>query len=83
MTQKEALKQLMVVHRDSPIGREYEHFYTPESVHKVIDKLIATDDELVNKICTLYCKHCACCNAENQGCDQLIDFRSTLIKGML
>lgn len=40
MNIEDAKKKLMVVHRNSPLGKEYEHFYTPDSVHKVINDII-------------------------------------------
>lgn len=36
----------MVVHRDSPIGETYEHFYTVESVHRLVEKLVNKINEL-------------------------------------
>ncbi len=46
MTIEEANKELMVVHRNSPIGREYDHFYSVSSVNNVIEKLVNRINEL-------------------------------------
>lgn len=40
MTIEDAKKELMVVHRNSPIGREYDHFYSVSSVNSLIEKLV-------------------------------------------
>ena len=51
MDVKSAKKELMVVHRDSPIGETYEHFYTPVSVNRLIEKLVNKINELeISKI---------------------------------
>ena len=46
MTIEDAKKELMVVHRNSPIGREYDHFYSVSSVDNVIEKLVNRINEL-------------------------------------
>ena len=46
MTIEEAKKELMVVHRNSQIGREYDHFYSVSSVDNVIEKLVNRINEL-------------------------------------
>ena len=33
-------KELLVVHRNSPIGKEHEHFYSVSSVNSLIEKLV-------------------------------------------
>ena len=33
-------KELLIVHRNSPIGREYDHFYSVSSVNSLIEKLV-------------------------------------------
>lgn len=48
MTTDEAKKELMVVHRDSPIGETHEHFYSVSSVNRVIEKLVNKINELEN-----------------------------------
>lgn len=50
MTIEEAKKELMVVHRDSPIGETHEHFYSVSSVNRVIEKLVNRVNELESKI---------------------------------
>ena len=40
MTIEDAKKELMVVHRNSPIGREYDHFYSVSSINRLIEKLV-------------------------------------------
>ena len=40
MTVKDAKKELLVVHRNSQIGREHEHFYSVSSVNRLIEKLV-------------------------------------------
>lgn len=40
----------MVVHRDSPIGKEHEHFYNVSSVNRLIEKLVNKINELESKI---------------------------------
>ena len=46
MTIEDAKKELMVVHRNSPIGREHEHFYSVSSVNSLIKKLVSRINEL-------------------------------------
>ena len=46
MDLKSAKKELMVVHRDSPIGETHEHFYTVTSVHRLVEKLVNKINEL-------------------------------------
>ena len=46
MTVEDAKKELMVVHRNSPIGREHEHFYSVSSVNSLIKKLVSRINEL-------------------------------------
>ena len=46
MTIEDAKKDLMVVHRNSQIGREYDHFYSVSSVDNVIEKLVNRINEL-------------------------------------
>ena len=46
MTVEDANKELMVVHRNSQIGREYDHFYSVSSVNNVIEKLVNRINEL-------------------------------------
>ena len=46
MTIEDAKKELMVVHRNSQIGREYDHFYSVSSVDNVIEKLVNRINEL-------------------------------------
>ena len=46
MTVEDAKKELMVVHRNSPIGREYDHFYSVSSVNRLIEKLVSRINEL-------------------------------------
>ncbi len=48
MITEEAKKELMVVHRDSPIGKEHEH--SVSSVNRVIEKLVNKINELESKI---------------------------------
>lgn len=50
MTIEEAKKELMVVHRNSPIGETHEHFYSVSSVNRVIEKLVNKISELENKV---------------------------------
>ena len=40
MTVEDVNKELMVVHRNSPIGKEHEHFYSVSSVNRLIEKLV-------------------------------------------
>ena len=40
MTIEDAKNELLVVHRNSPIGREYDHFYSVSSVNRLIEKLV-------------------------------------------
>ena len=40
MTVEDAKKELLVVHRNSPIGKEHEHFYSVSSVNRLIEKLV-------------------------------------------
>lgn len=40
MTVEDAKKELLVVHRNSPIGKEHEHFYSVSSVNSLIEKLV-------------------------------------------
>ena len=57
MTNEDAKKELMVVHRDSPIGKMHEHFYSVSSVHKLIERLVNRINELEkdtnNKVATM------------------------------
>ena len=46
MTIEDVNKELLVVHRNSPIGREYDHFYSVSSVNNVIEKLVSRINEL-------------------------------------
>lgn len=46
MTIEDAKKELMVAHRDSPIGKTHEHFYTVSSVHRLIERLVGRINEL-------------------------------------
>ena len=46
MTIEDAKKEMMVVHRNSPIGREYDHFYSVSSVDNVIENLVNRINEL-------------------------------------
>lgn len=46
MTIEDVNKELLVVHRNSPIGREYDHFYSVSSVNNVIEKLVNRINEL-------------------------------------
>ena len=39
-------KELLVVHRNSPIGKEHEHFYSVSSVNRLIEKLVSRINEL-------------------------------------
>lgn len=50
MTIDEAKKELLIVHRDSPIGEAHEHFYSVPSVNRVIEKLVNKINKLENKI---------------------------------
>lgn len=45
MTVEDVNKELLVVHRNSPIGKEHEHFYSVSSVNKLIEKLV----DIINK----------------------------------
>ena len=40
MTVEDAKKELLIVHRNSPIGKEHEHFYSVSSVNSLIEKLV-------------------------------------------
>lgn len=40
MKVEDVKKELLIVHRNSPIGREYDHFYSVLSVDNVIEKLV-------------------------------------------
>lgn len=40
MTVEDVNKELLVVHRNSPIGKEHEHFYSVSSVNSLIEKLV-------------------------------------------
>lgn len=46
MTVEDAKKELLVVHRNSPIWREYDHFYSVSSVNRLIEKLVSRINEL-------------------------------------
>ena len=46
MTIEDVNKELLVVHRNSPIGREHEHFYSVSSVNSLIKKLVSRINEL-------------------------------------
>lgn len=46
MTVGDAKNGLLVVHRDSPIGKEHEHFYLVSSVNRVIESLVDRINEL-------------------------------------
>ena len=52
MTVEDVKKELLIVHRNSPIGREYDHFYSVLSVDNVIEKLVNRINEL-EKICDI------------------------------
>ena len=45
MTIEDSKKELLVVHRNSPIGREHEHFYSVSSVNCLIEKLVSRINE--------------------------------------
>ena len=46
MTYEDAKKEMMVVHRDSPVGETHEHFNSVSSVHKLIERLVGRINEL-------------------------------------
>ena len=46
MTVEDAKRELLIVHRHSPIGREYDYFYSVSSVNNVIEKLVNRINEL-------------------------------------
>lgn len=46
MKTEDAKKELMVVHRDSPIGETHEHFYSVSSVNRLIERLVSRINEL-------------------------------------
>lgn len=50
MTIEDVNKELLVVHRNSPIGREYDHFYSVSSVNMVIEKLVNQITELEREV---------------------------------
>ena len=50
MTIEDVNKELLVVHRNSPIGREHEHFYSVSSVNMVIEKLVNQITELEREV---------------------------------
>lgn len=50
MQVEEAKRGLLVVHRDSPIGKEYEHFYSVVSVNQVIQSLVNRINELEQEL---------------------------------
>ena len=50
MKVEDAKKELLVVHRNSPIGREYDHFYSVSSVNRLIEKLVSRINELERDI---------------------------------
>ena len=50
MTVEDVNKELLVVHRNSPIGKEHEHFYSVSSVNMVIEKLVNQITELEREV---------------------------------
>lgn len=44
------MKELMVVHRDSPIGKEHTHFYSVSSVKRLTEKLVNKINELEKRL---------------------------------
>lgn len=50
MTVEDVNKELLVVHRNSPIGKEHEHFYSVSSVNMVIEKLVNQITELKREV---------------------------------
>lgn len=50
MKVEEARRGLLVVHRDSPIGKEHEHFYLVSSVNRVIELLVDRINELEQEL---------------------------------
>ena len=46
MTNEDVIKELMVVHRNSPIGEMHDHFYSVSSVHRLIERLVDRINEL-------------------------------------
>jgi uncharacterized small protein (DUF1192 family) len=50
MKVEDAKNGLLVVHRNSPIGKEHEHFYSVSSVNKVIELLVNRINELEQEL---------------------------------
>lgn len=50
MTVEDAKNGLLVVHRNSPIGKEHEHFYLVSSVNQVIELLVNRINELEQEL---------------------------------
>ena len=50
MTVEDAKNELLVVHRNSPIGKEHEHFYLVSSVNRVIELLVDRINELEQEL---------------------------------
>ena len=64
------------------IQRRYGQTMTDAQYLALGNALSDYEEYLLDEVVNLYCKHCACCDG-NAGCEQLIDFRSTLIKGTM
>lgn len=50
MQVEEVKRGMLVVHRDSPIGKKQEHFYLIASVNQVIQSLVNRINELEQKL---------------------------------
>ena len=50
MTIEDAKRGLLVVHRDSPIGKTHEHFYSVTSVNQVIQSLVNQINKLEHQL---------------------------------
>ena len=50
MQVEEVKRELLVVHRDSPIGETHEHFYSVVSVNQVIQSLVNRINELEQEL---------------------------------
>lgn len=50
MTVADAKNGLLVVHRDSPIGKEHEYFYLVSSVNQLIELLVNRINELEQEL---------------------------------
>lgn len=50
MTAGDVKNGLLVVHRDSPIGKAHEHFYLVSSVNQVIELLVSRINELEQEL---------------------------------